>query len=228
MTFYQSVRKFWWGWGVILGVLMTGPGWAQMMLTYKTYDPRTEQEFNRFTLQIPLRMDEGEEVRWVMREGPVTINETYVLDAQAQTLNWSVKNATAHTDYIGVRLGDRLHLRGQFQGQPLDRELLIDQRPFYYNPKLGLGAFVRSGKKVGHFWGFRQDVLEVYPMKAIRKRVETINVNGQQVSAVRVHWTVDDWRSTFFKRVYWFRPSDGLYLKQKVDGGAYRELVGSN
>ena len=75
------------------------------------------------------------------------------------------------------------------------------------------------------FWGFQNKELEVYPMKAVYEEPERIMAGGEQVEAVRVYWTVDDFRSAFFKRTYWFRQSDGIYLKQKSAGGTFRELV---
>lgn len=198
---------------------------AGKIVHYKTYHPGTGEEFNLFYCSIEKNLSGGYQVHWVMKEGGAVTEEDYTLDEYFDTLRFRVVNIDEKTDYIGERKERSVLIRGRFKGERIERAMAIDDRPFYYNPKIGLAAFVRSGRKQGKFWGFQNKELKVYPMKATNEGPDTISVNGKKVEAVTVHWTVDDFRSAFFKRVYWFRESDGLYLKQKADGGKFRELV---
>ena len=205
--------------------LMALSAYAAKVVHYKTYHPRTGEEVNRFYGSTEKNLSGGYHVHWVIEEGGVTTQEDYTLDEYFGTLRFRVVNADEKTDYAGERKEDRLFIRGQFKGEKIERAMEIDERPFYYNPKIGLAAFVLSGEKQGTFWGFQNKELKAYPMKAIHGGPDTISVNGKDVEAVKVYWTVNDFRSVFFKRTYWFRGADGLYLKQRTDGGKFRELV---
>lgn len=201
------------------------PAYAERVVHYKTYHPRTGEEFNRFYCFTKKNLSGGYQVHWVIEEGGITTEEDYTLDEYFGTLRFRVVNIDEKTDYTGERKERSIFIRGRFKGKQIERTMAIDERPFYYNPKIGLAAFVRSGEAQGTFWGFQNKELKVYPMKAVNKGIDTISVNGEDVEAIKVHWAVDDLRSAFFKRTYWFRGSDGLYLKQKTSGGKFRELI---
>ena len=216
------------GYAVLLLSVLFFPvpsAYAQRVLHYKTYHPSTGEEFNRFYCLIDKKLSGGYQARWVIEEDGMVTEEDYTLDEYFETLRFRVVNTGEQTDYMGERREKQVFIRGQFKGEKVERTMTIDERPFYYNPKIGLIAFVRSGKTRGKFWGFQNKELKVYPMKATNEGSDMISVNGKDVKAIKVYWTVDDFRSVFFKRTYWFRESDGLYLKQKADGGKFRELV---
>ena len=198
---------------------------AQKQTHYKTYDPQTGEIINRFHALVEDAPSGGYKVHWISEEGDFKIEEDYVLGQDYETLWWHVVDDQRKTDYIGERKGNELLINVLFLGIKIQKTIQLDDKAFYYNPKFGLVDFIRSEKESETFWGFRHDELKVYPMKAINKGVEVISVGGEDVEAIKVYWTVNDFRSTFFKRIYWFRKSDGLYIKQKVGGGKFRELV---
>jgi len=210
---------------LFVSLFLISSAYANQVLHYKTYHPITGEEFNRFYYSIERNLSEGYQVHWVIEEGGVMTEEDYTLNEHFETLRFRVVNIEEKTDYVGERKERSIFIRGQFKGERIEQTMTIDERPFYYNPKIGLAAFVRSGEDQGRFWGFQNKELIVYPMKAVNKGLDMISVNGKNVKAVRVHWAVDDFRSVFFRRTYWFRRPDGLYLKQKTDGGKFRELV---
>ena len=198
---------------------------ASRTLHYKTYHPQTGEITNRFYYTIEKNFSGGYQAHWVIDEDGSRTEEDYTLDERFATLRFRVVNVEDQTDYVGERKEDSVFIRGQFKGEKVEHTVMIDERPFYYNPKLGLTEFVRSGREEGRFWGFQNKELKAYPMKATNEGSDIISVNGRKVEAVKVYWTVDDFLSAFFKRTYWFRGSDGLYLKQKTSGGKFRELI---
>lgn len=198
---------------------------AQKQTHYKTYDSKTGEIINHFYTTVENISSGRYKVHLVREKGDFKVKEEYVLGPDHETLWWHVVDDQRKTDYIGERKGNELLIDGQFSGVQISKTIQLDGKAFYYNPKFGLVHFVRSGKKSEMFWGFRHDELKVYPMKAINKGEEVISVGGEDVEAIKVYWTVNDFRSTFFKRVYWFRKSDGMYIKQMVGDGKFRELV---
>ncbi len=209
---------------LIISSRLVLPANAARTFHYKTYHPKTGEVTNQFYYSIEEALSGGYQVHWVIDERGAKTEEDYVLGENFETLRFRVVNVEEETDYVGERRENSIFVRGQFKGEKVERIMAIDSRPFYYNPKLGLAGFVRSGKKKGKFWGFQNKELNVYPMKAINKGLESIAVAGRGTKAIKVYWTVDDFRSAFFKRTYWFR-ADSQYLKQKSDGGKFRELV---
>ena len=212
---------------VVIAILCFGisPAYAQKQAYYKTYEPQTGKVTNRFHTLVENIPSGGYKVHWVSEEGDFKIVEDYILSQDYGTLWWHVVDDQRKTDYTGERKGNELFISGLFSGIQIQKIIQLDDKAFYYNPKFGLVDFIRSKKESETFWGFRHDELKVYPMKAINEGVEVILVGGEDVEAIKVYWTVNDFRSTFFKRTYWFRKSDGMYVKQKVSGGRFRELV---
>ncbi|HQP10208.1 MAG TPA: hypothetical protein PKV41_02350 [Candidatus Omnitrophota bacterium] len=205
--------------------MFAGPVFAAHVLYYKTYHSGTGEIFNRFHCSIARNSSGGYQVHWVIEENGTATEEDYALNENFETMRFRVVNLPEQTDYVGERRNNYIFIRGQFKGKKVEHGIEIDARPLYYNPKIGLTAFVQSGRKEEKFWGFQNRELKVYPMKATNEGPETISVGGRDVEAIKVHWTVDDFRSAFFKRTYWFRQADGLYLKQKSSDGTFRELV---
>ncbi len=205
-----------------IGIL---PAYAGRILHYKTYHPNSGEISNRFRYTIEENLSGGYRVHWIIEEDGSKTQEDYTLDEHFETLRFRVVNVQDETDYTGERKGGTVFIHGRFKGKKVESATTIDERPFYYNPKLGLAEFARSGEKVKKFWGFQNRELKVYPMRVTNEGLEVISIGKRSVEAVKIYWTVDDFRSAFFKRTYWFRPSDGLYLKQKTEGGKFRELV---
>ncbi|MBN1869542.1 MAG: hypothetical protein JW847_03080 [Candidatus Omnitrophica bacterium] len=210
---------------LIVAPFVAPPAYAKQVLHYKTYHPKTGEELNRFYGSMEENLSGGYQVHWVIEENGTATEEDYTLDEHFGTLGFRVVNVSEKTDYTGERRQNSVFIRGQYRGEKIEKTMPIDGRPFYYNPKIGLTAFVRSGKKQATFWGFQNRELKVYPMRATNGGPDMVSVNDRSVEAVKVYWTVDDFRSAFFKRTYWFRKSDGIFVKQKSEGGTFREMV---
>jgi hypothetical protein len=147
-----------------------------------------------------------------------------ILDRDFTTRSWVMSNPGNDTEIRGERNGESLSITGTLRGEPVSKEIEIDEMPFYHNPSLGLEAFVRSGEKKREFRTLRPDNLEQYKMKAEVKETDMITVNGAEVEAVKVKWGLTGLRSMFFSRELWYRKSDGVFLKSQENDGAYREL----
>ncbi len=198
---------------------------AEKVFSYRTYEEKTGKIINTFYITIGDLKENKRKVYWKKKEGKYITIEEYVLDNHYATLSWKVKRPSDRTFYVGERKGNILFLKGKLKGKAFTKKIKIDDKPFYYNPKLGLRQFVKSHKKSLKFWALRNDDVTEYLMVAYNKGLEMVNVNGYRVEAVKVYWTLPDFRSAFFKRTYWFRKSDNLYIRQKASKGQIRELV---
>jgi hypothetical protein len=148
-----------------------------------------------------------------------------LLDANYSTISWKLTEAGGDTEYVGDRDGDTVRVRGTLEGEAIDKEHDVEDLSFYHSPAVGLEAFVRSGAAKIEFTTLRPDDLSRHKMKAERKDVEQITVGGVDVRAVRVQWGLTGFRSAFYKRTFWFREADGVFLRSSKSRGVYSELV---
>lgn len=111
-----------------------------------------------------------------------------------------------------VREGRRMKLTGALGNQTVSREFEVDDTA-WYGSILFMRDFVLSGTKDTVFYMTKPEDNRVIKLKAIREAEETIRVDGEDVPTVRVRFTLPDFRSVFWSSTYWFRASDGLFVK---------------
>ena len=76
------------------------------------------------------------------------------------------------------------------------------------------------------FWSLRRDTMTKLPMQAIRKGVETVMINGKEVEAIKIYYSITGkLRERHFNHNYYFRKSDGLFLKKEEHKGRIEVLV---
>lgn len=204
---------------------------ADSTYNYHTYAGQRDSDFvdqepaNTFRIKINPSKEDIRVVEYFEKSPTNTKKETYSIDEEWQTVEWTASDMERKLQYTGRRLGDRIFLKGYKRGKALVRTLQIDSDPFYFNPKVGLQYFAKSGLKELEFWGMRHDKLTAHKMLAEHHGVESIEVNGEQVDAYRIYWTAKAGFAKYFSRNYWFRVSDGAYVKQKSFGGRFKVLV---
>ncbi len=148
-----------------------------------------------------------------------TQDETYVLDSEYATLSWSVKRADKGTDYSGGREGNVLYIKGKLAGKSIDKEITLDDRPLYNHPKVNLTKFVLSDQDNIEFWGLRKATLMKYVMQAKKMGEEIITVDGQAIDTIKVYFSPTGPLKKYYRRTYYFRKSDGLFIKKKPSKG---------
>lgn len=204
---------------------------AKNIFEYQTYYEskgeriKNSKPVDSFSIMIGELKDNRRTVTWSKQEGKEYNDESYQLDQEWATLQWEVVDSKESLNYSATRDGNTLLLDGVVKNKEFKKEIIIDEDPFYYNPKLGLRHLVDSKSESMTFWAMRHDNLDAYKMKAIKKGKETIKVNGRDVEAVRIEWSAVNGFSKYFTRTYWFRCSDGNYVKQKVSGSKVRGLM---
>ena len=207
----------------VLFALVCSSARAGKSLEYKTYDVKTGDIISKFFVNIDGFSGREREVTFVWGEGSDAITDKYILNEKHETIKWST--ASKDSSYFGERIGNKVIIKGTLDGNNVDKSIKINKLPLYVNPKVCLTGFVLSGEGFRNFWGFRNDDLTFHKMKAIKRGEGLIEINGESVEAIRVYWTVTGIGAVFFHRTYWFRKSDGLYLRQIVAGGKMRELI---
>jgi len=164
-------------------------------------------------------------VEWIdLRTGNSGVQE-YVVDAARSTRSWVISHPGEDTGYRGIRDGEKVIIIGSLKGELIDTQIKIGKEPFYYNPAVGMQGFILSGEKKTEFRVLRPKDLNQYKMKAQVKGEEQVTIDGTTYDAIKVKWGLTGLKSKFFSQYYWFRKSDGLFIKSSPHDGYYTEFV---
>lgn len=136
------------------------------------------------------------------------------------TVRWELRDPGAGTDLVVEREGNLLVAKGKFKGKEVAKEFKVDSLPWYQFVEVSLAAFVRSDEEKTEFWIIEPSNLKHYKMVALKQKTEYITINNQEAEAVRIKVTLPGMASLFWSTLYWYRKSDGVYLRfEGVRGG---------
>lgn len=198
---------------------------AAKTLTYHAYDEKTHEvtgEFSRVFEELPSG-NTHVRVEWKGSDGVGTA--LYVLSADYGMVRWEMSRPAIGTEYVAERNGNELLVQGSIKGKNLQKRVKLDKHPLYFNPSICLQAFARSDKDEREFRVLHPEKFSTYKMKAEKKGVETVTVNGQQFEAIRVKWRLTGLMSRLYSQTDWYRRSDGVYLKSQPSDGEYHKLI---
>jgi hypothetical protein len=151
------------------------------------------------------------------------------LNKDFETVEWKLKDLKKNMDVTAVREGNKIIITGMFDGKEDNKkEIGIDDRPWHQIFQLGLMKFAITDTKEKsiEFWGLRPDNPGSSGVLAASKdKIETIEINGKKMEASKLRIGLAGWLSIFWTGDYWFRLSDGLYIKAKPAGNVSAELI---
>jgi len=120
---------------------------------------------------------------------------------------------TASPDRVDVeRRGSDLVFKGSIGDKQINETKSLDDE-VWFGSVLLLKDFVLSEENEQYFYVTKPEETKAVLLKAIREGVETVTVGGQPVEAVKVKFTVPDFRGLFWSSYYWYRADDGLLVK---------------
>jgi len=212
---------------LILVVMTASYAFAQTQTyLYKTFNPRTKKIINEYELTIEELPGGKKKYTRLFTGKREDEDEDFVLDKDYQTIEWTAKDEGEKTDYIGTRDGKTITLKGTLKGSPVEKTIVLpDDKPFYFTPKFNLTKFVLSDEKKMEFWMLRKDKLTESPMQAIKLGEEVIKINGKDVETVKVDYSAAGKWAKYYKRIYFYRKSDGAFIHRKSPDGDVTELV---
>lgn len=134
------------------------------------------------------------------------------------TVGWRLREGD-DTDITARRRADILELAGTFKGQPVERTHTLDSRPWYQPLSFSLTSFLQGSQDSVAFWSVRQDTLELVSLEAARVGTEALELNGTTVSAIRVEVRLQGFLAPFWHGTYWYRQSNGQFLRYSAVNG---------
>ena len=134
-----------------------------------------------------------------------------VCDRSGATHTWEMHSPD--TDLCGRRTGNAIRLEGVVAGKHVKKQFSVDGLPWYQPLTYCLRALVTSGRRETAFWMIRLDTFRPVKLKAVKKDVQQLIIDGTHVEAQRVRVCPVGILSPFWHGDYWYRLSDGLFLK---------------
>jgi len=134
------------------------------------------------------------------------------LDDKFATIKWENTKKDGTVD-VYSRDGNSIVIEAIRDGKKVNVVRDITNDPWYASMEFGLGQFFRNGKKTVEFWNILPDNLKAYKMKAEIQSIESIKVSGNLTETMKVQVTINGIPALFFHFSYWFRVSDGLFVR---------------
>jgi hypothetical protein len=188
-------------------MLITGSLIAQASSTYR--DTTGGREISIRIQQDPL--PNGLLIRSFMSDGEYHEVEYGAADA---TVRYRVSSLARKLDYTARKEGNLIRFEGTLGGRPLSRTQRIDDRPWYQTVEKTLSGFARSGSPaLLLFWIVQPWEARAYLMQAANEGAEAVVVGSERTSALRVRVSPSGLLSLFWSTLYWYRSSDGLFVR---------------
>jgi hypothetical protein len=148
-----------------------------------------------------------------------SLDETFVNVClpDGRTRRWDVTRPDMHAR--AVVKGQRLVMEGQLDGEKVSWDEPLKGRTWYQPLSFALRDVAGGSKSEAEFFCLRPDNLEPMSMTAQRKGLESIDVNGSQVEAVRVQVRLRGLLSIAWHGDYWFRTKDNLFVRYEGVNG---------
>lgn len=164
---------------------------------------------------------------WTMEQGePVYLrtadsNETTSLlcTSEGDVLEWRFTNSSG-TAITAIRSGNSIRVTGTVEGEPTEKKLQLDERPWFQFLSFSLRPFLaNSDAERTSFWILAPSRLEAHLMEAVKEGSDPIVLHDQPIAAIKVRVAPDGMLGKLFFGHYWYRLPDFLWLKYQGDHG---------
>ena len=136
------------------------------------------------------------------------------LDESNATVSYRFASPVRKTSYLVRREGNVLVAQGTLKGASFSRRIAINAGPWLESMEWELADYAMSGSTQPLvFWVVNPFEAQAFEMQAIGESPENIMDNGQSVPAQRVRVRPAGFLAPFYSTLYWFRPTDGRFLR---------------
>lgn len=201
---------------------------SEMSLVYREYvnENTTEEMTGETFITIKEISDVQTVINRQKRFEHCTVKDKFILDRDYSLESWTRICAEEDTEFTSLRDGNTLYIKGKVKGEAVDKALELGNKALHIYPKYSLSKFALSGMPKMKLWSLRRDRLTKLPMQAIRKGIEKIVIDGKEVEVIKVYYSITGkLREKHFNHNYYFRRSDGLFLKKEENNGKIEVLV---
>lgn len=175
-----------------------------------TENTGTVQTSHTWTIQHTAK---GIEISWISPDKSFFS----LCDEDGNTVEWRLRNPTE--DITARRSGNLIALAGNRAGKKFHKDISIDKSPWFQPIPYSLGRFSQSRLNTVAFWAIRPDNLDVVKLLAKRDGEGQITTRAGPLLARKIRISLDGILSHFWTANYWFRDSDGLFIRYEGANG---------
>ncbi len=200
---------------LLIGMILVLPFWqaeAEQVEIYR-YQQRTGSQVDYFDWQL----SRGSGLHLKTRQ-QLELTETR-FNNDLTTLSWKMQNPESQTDLTVERLGNLLVMKGVFAGKVINKEVQIDDAPWYQALSVSLRQFTDHTAETIQFWSIRSDTLDVHRLQVIRQKNTLIDIGNDSVPTIQLKIQPTGWRAPFWSANYWLREQDGVFLRYQGRSG---------
>jgi hypothetical protein len=152
------------------------------------------------------------------RTGVHAVRQTFRTAADLSTLSWTFSDPDRQMELEARRQEDAIVLAGAFRGRKVDKKFAAAGPPWNQLFQMGLGTFALGGGKSFQFRSIGTQgpgELKIGKFTVTRKDDEKIVLAGNEIAAVHLRIALSGLLSVFWHGDYWYRPSDGRFLRYR-------------
>ncbi|MDP8267614.1 MAG: hypothetical protein P9L97_02685 [Candidatus Tenebribacter davisii] len=151
------------------------------------------------------------EIRYIYQHGPEEQVNYYTLDGT--TKKFTFQDSTKNINLSAVREGEKIIITENTGTKVTDTIVSLDKSPWQQSMSYSLSEFALSNADKTQFWIIRLDKFKGEKMQAIKDVTEDIVIDNKLYDAIKIKISASGLRSKFWHGYYWFRTSDGLFLR---------------
>ena len=140
-----------------------------------------------------------------------------------ETLEWKMKGP--EVDIRAVRHGRSLVIQGTRQGKAYEHKQAVGELPWRQPLSFSLRPLLDGKRTDCRFWMIHPESLKVHKLFAESGPSESVSIKGREYAARRIDVSLNRWTRSFWKASYWFRASDGLFLRFEGRDGVFGDPI---
>ena len=134
-------------------------------------------------------------------------------DLDGVTQKYTHKDSVRNIDLTATKDGKNVILKGIFGEKNIDTIVKLDDDPWKQSMSYSLSEFALSEEEKIEYWIIRLDKFKGVKMQAEKAGTDDITIDDILYHTIKVKISAAGLRSKFWSGNYWFRISDGLFLK---------------
>lgn len=142
-----------------------------------------------------------------------------VCDSSGNTKLAFFRDRATQTEWKIFRQQDTLFVSGYIEGKPVEKQIRIDDSPWYQFLPFSLQLFSNTSDRAVRFWVIRPEDLRHTTMRATREECESLQISGDSCLTEKIKITLTGFLSRLWHGFYWFRESDNLFTRYEGRNG---------
>lgn len=145
---------------------------------------------------------------------------TVVVNERLESLRWTHRYPAEETEYTAVRNGQTIEVSGRSRDDKVAQTFtLSDDAPWIQSIERSLRDFALSDDSRIEFWTVQPGDIQLRKLQAVRRGRDTVAVDDTPTDAWEIRLSLPGIASLFWSATYWFRTSDGLFVRSEAVRG---------